>query len=69
MTFYYSVRDSTYTVWIEYQGTKTYEASGNSLEMALGNLVYALSQGDDPNRKPLIKVIKKQSYYHEGDKV
>ena len=60
MTFYYSQDSDAVTAWIEHNGVDVYEASGGSLETALGNLVYALSQRDDPKATPIIRVVEKK---------
>ena len=59
MTIYYSEQGRTVTAWIEQGGVRVYEASGSSLELAVGRLVYALSQRDDPQAKPRIRIVEK----------
>ena len=59
MTIYYTEHGSTVTAWIEQKGVRVYEASGNSLEMAVGRLVYALSQRDDPAAAPKVIIEEK----------
>ena len=59
MTIYYSQKGRTVTAWIEQGGVRVYEAGGSSLEMAVGNLVYALSQRDDPDATPHVEIVEK----------
>jgi hypothetical protein len=58
MTIHYSQKGRTVTAWLERKGVRIAEASGNSLEMAIGRLVYAFSQGDDPAATPRIRVVE-----------
>jgi hypothetical protein len=60
MTIYVTHKGNVWTAWIQRRdGTRIYEASGNSLELAVGRLVYALSQRDDPAAKPRVRIVEK----------
>ena len=59
MTIFYSQKGRTVTAWIEQNGVRVFEASGSSLELAVGRLVYALSQSDDPQLKPHVAIVEK----------
>lgn len=59
MTIHYSTTGRTVTAWIERDGVRVWEASGDSLELAIGRLIYSLSQRDDPNAKPHVEIVEK----------
>ena len=51
MTIHVTHKGDVWTAWIQRRdGGRICEASGGSLELAVGRLVYTLSQGDDPAR-------------------
>jgi ribosomal protein S11 len=54
MKIYYTDENGNVTAWVEQGGKRAYEASAYSLEMAVGRLVYALSQRDDPKAEPSV---------------
>ena len=58
MTIHYSQKGGTVTAWIVKDGERVYEASGDSLELAVGRLIYALSQRDDPAAKPHFAIVE-----------
>jgi len=59
MTIYFSSLEKGFKVWITRRGITIDESDGETIEMALGNLIYALSQGDDPDRIPRIVLKEK----------
>ncbi len=58
MIIYFSVTGSQTTAWIEKDGVRVWEASGDSLADAGQRLIEALANRDDPKAEP--KVILKQ---------
>jgi hypothetical protein len=58
MTIHYELQGRTVTAWLERKGVRIAEASGNSLEMAIGRLIYELSQRDDPAATPRLRVVE-----------
>ena len=59
MTIHYWTTGRTVTAWIERDGVRVWEASGDSLELAIGRPVYALSQRDDPGATPHVEIVEK----------
>ena len=58
MIIHYSEDGREVTAWVEKGGVRIEEASGYSLEMAVGRLVYALSQRDDPKAEPHVEIVE-----------
>jgi hypothetical protein len=58
MIVYCSKKGRVWTAWIEEDGKRIWEASGSSQKDAIWNLFYALSQRDDPNAKPVFKIVE-----------
>ena len=60
MTIYHSVKGHTHTAWIEdKRGVRVWEASGSTEAVAVFNLLYALSQRDDPDATPHVVIVEK----------
>jgi hypothetical protein len=59
MKIYCSTKGDTVTAWIEDHGKRVWEADGDTLELAVGRLIYALSQRDDPNATPKVEIVEK----------
>ena len=58
MTIHWATDEGMITAWIERNGLRVYAASGYSLEIAIGRLVYALSQRDDPEGQPHVEIVE-----------
>ena len=58
MNYYCTLENGTYVVWIGTRTKRVFGASGPTVEVAWGRLMYALSQRDDPKAKPRVRLVE-----------
>jgi hypothetical protein len=58
MTIHHAGVGRKHVAWLEVNGERTWEAEGTTEANAIFNLLYALTQRDDPKAKPAFKIVE-----------